>query len=138
MRNSSNLITLKDMAQCLSESRTLTRDGLLDAETYLQLCDNAVKRCEEILEFAIGLGWELCEEDGQEIDTILDHCEVAKAYRCSVCFPGGDYDLYCSLQTLGSLPSVEIEVLELGEIFDARCIGELNFWNLRDYDWDAA
>jgi len=124
MCNSSELITLKDMAQCLSDARVLLLNKDMCPDTYVALLEEASRLINGVVAFVDGLELELDEEDEQEVDAILNHCKVVESHRHSPCFQGGDYSLYRSLQTPCSIPGLEVWEL------DAKA-----FEPLRLHDW---
>lgn len=103
----SPVISLKDMAQCLSDAKMLLRDGDMCVSTYVELLEEAARQIRSVLAFAQDIGLEIIDEDVAEAYAIVDYLAIVHAHRKSASFQGGDYDLYYSLQDPWDIPCGE-------------------------------
>jgi len=109
MTNSHEVINLETMAQCLADARTLLRDGDMCADTYVSLLEEAARLIRSVLAFAQDVGLEIDDEEVTEAYEIVDHLTVVANHRKSICFQGGDFDLYLDLQNPGGYPTLVCE-----------------------------
>jgi hypothetical protein len=98
MTNSHEVINLEEMAQCLSDARTLLRDGDMCTDTYVSLLEDAAKRIRSVLAFAQESGLEIKDGETTEAWKIVDLFTLVDAFRRNISKEDEDINWYLDSQ----------------------------------------
>nr|QDH87601.1 MAG: hypothetical protein H2Rhizo322020_000002 [Leviviridae sp.] len=98
MTNSHEVINLEEMAQCLSDARTLLRDGDMCTDTYVSLLEEAARLIRSVLAFAQESGLEIKDGETTEAWKIVDLFTLVDAFRRNISQEDEDINWYLDSQ----------------------------------------